>query len=97
VSRPAAITRSAPRRRATWIAIRPALPVGPSTRTSCPARKSIRRRSATHDDMAGFMAAATATGSLSSLDQLSGLIDPLAPGERRRLQAVLERMLEGAG
>ena len=31
-----------------------------------------------------------------ALDQLCGLIDPLTPGERRRLQAVLERMLERA-
>ncbi len=29
-----------------------------------------------------------------ALDQLSGLVDPLAPSDRRRLRAALERMLE---
>ena len=48
---------------ATWTASRPALPVAPRTRTLWPGSKLIRRRSATHDDMAGFMAAAMATGS----------------------------------
>ena len=60
------MTWLAPRYLATWTASRPALPVAPSTRTLWPGSKLIRRRSATHDDMAGFMAAAIATGSAPS-------------------------------
>ena len=56
----------APRRFATWTAICPALPVAPRTSTSWPAWKDTRWRSATQDDMAGFIAAATVTGSVPS-------------------------------
>jgi hypothetical protein len=65
-SRAAATTRAAPSRRATGTAVRPALPLPPRTSTLCPAAKPTRRRSATHDDIAGFIAAATATGSAAS-------------------------------
>ena len=34
--------------------------------TRCPSRKSILLRNATHEDMTGFIAAATTTGSLPS-------------------------------
>ena len=66
LSRPAAITWEAPKRLATWIAIRPALPVAPRIATRWPGLKSIRRRNATHEDMAGFIPAATTTGSIES-------------------------------
>jgi hypothetical protein len=56
----------APRRFATWTAIWPALPVAPRTSTSWPGWKDTRWRSATQDDMAGFIAAASATGSAPS-------------------------------
>jgi hypothetical protein len=51
---------------ATWTAIRPALPVAASTSTLWPGAKSIRRRRATHEAMAGFIAAAMGTGSVSA-------------------------------
>ncbi|HEV7706685.1 MAG TPA: hypothetical protein VGP16_00675 [Asanoa sp.] len=54
----------APNRLAIWIAIRPALPVAPRTSTLCRRGKSTRRRNATHDDIAGFIAAAIRTGSM---------------------------------
>ena len=66
VSRPAAITWDAPNLLATWIAIRPAFPVAPRIATCGRPPKSIRCRSATHEDMAGFIAAATTTGSMVS-------------------------------
>jgi hypothetical protein len=44
--------------------MRPALPVAPSTSTLCPGASSMRRRSATQEDIAGFIAAASATGSV---------------------------------
>ena len=43
-------------------AIRPALPFAPRTSTRAPGRKSIRRRSAIHADIAGFMPAASTAG-----------------------------------
>jgi hypothetical protein len=61
-----AITWLAPNLLATWIAIRPAFPVAPRIATRWPRLKSIRRRNATQEDMAGFIAAATAMGSISS-------------------------------
>ena len=60
------MTWPAPSCLATWTAIRPAWPVAPRTRTFCPGWNWIRWRSATQEDMAGFMAAATAMGSLPS-------------------------------
>ena len=65
-SRPAPTTRPAPSSRAIWTAIRPAFPVAPSTRTLWPGSIGTRRRSATHDDMAGFIAAATLATSVPS-------------------------------
>ncbi|MFJ1896202.1 hypothetical protein [Streptomyces sp. NPDC088115] len=62
--RPAPITRPAPRCRAIWTASRPALPVAPRTRTELPGRSETRERSATHEDMPGFIAAATSAGSV---------------------------------
>ena len=62
--RPAPMTVFAPSSFAIWTAIRPALPVAARTRTFWPAWNVTRWRSATHEDMAGFIAAATATGSL---------------------------------
>ena len=41
-------------------------PVAPRISTLDPAAKLVRRRRASHDDMAGFIAAATATGSVPS-------------------------------
>ena len=43
----------------------PALPVAPSTSTLWPGWKATRRRSATQEDIAGFIAAAIVTGSAS--------------------------------
>jgi hypothetical protein len=40
------------------MAIDPALPAAPSTSTLCPGWIGTRRRSATQEDMAGFIAAA---------------------------------------
>ena len=65
-SRPAPTTRPAPSRLATWTAIVPALPVAPNTSTLWPASIGTRRRSATHEDIAGFIAAATFATSTSS-------------------------------
>ena len=62
--RPAPTTRPAPSRLAICTAIAPALPVAPRTRTPCP-RIGTRHRSATHDDIAGFIAAATFATSAS--------------------------------
>ena len=73
-SRPAPTTRPAPSRLATCTAIAPALPVAPRTRTLCPGSIGTRRRSATHDDIAGFIAAAsfaTSASSGSSIDRRS--------------------------
>ena len=64
--RPAAMIWPAPNSFAIWTAIWPALPVAPRTSTFCPAWNCTRWRSATQEDMAGFMAAATAIGSLPS-------------------------------
>src|SRR2546429_3274138 len=52
-------------------AIAPALPVAPRTRTLCPGWIGTRRRRATHDDIAGFIAAATFAASASSGDRKS--------------------------
>jgi hypothetical protein len=51
---------------ATWTAICPALPVAPRISTDCPTSIGTRRRSATQDDMAGFIPAAIFTTSASS-------------------------------
>ena len=59
------MTWFAPRRFAICTAIWPAFPVAPRTSTFCPAWNGTRWRSATQEDMAGFMAAATAIGSAS--------------------------------
>ncbi len=56
----------APNSFAIWTASWPAFPVAPRTSTSWPAWKGTRWRSATQDDIAGFIAAATATGSVVS-------------------------------
>ena len=58
-SRPAPTTRPAPSSLATWTAIAPALPVAPRMSTLFPGSSGTRRRRATHDDIAGFIAAAT--------------------------------------
>ena len=47
------------------MAIEPAFPAAPRTSTLCPGRIGTRRRSATQDDMAGFIAAAIRAGSAS--------------------------------
>ena len=65
-SRPAAMTCPAPKNFATCTASCPALPVAPRMRTSWAGSKATRWRRPTQEDMAGFIAAATATGSLSS-------------------------------
>ena len=44
----------------------PALPVAPRTSTLWPAVIGTRRRNATQDDMAGFIAAATSTNGTSA-------------------------------
>jgi hypothetical protein len=46
--------------------MRPELPVAPRIRTVCPGSKLMRRRSAIHDDIAGFIDAATRIGSAES-------------------------------
>ena len=54
----------APRCLAISTAIRPALPVAPRTSTRCPGWSAIRVRSAIHEDIAGFIAAAIVAASL---------------------------------
>ena len=76
--RPAAITSPAPRCLAICTAIRPALPVAPSTSTDSPGASSARRRSPTQDDIPGFIAAAIATASTPSGS---------APARRRSISA----------
>jgi hypothetical protein len=51
---------------AIWIAICPALPVAPKISTRFPASKLTRLLSASHEDIAGIIAAAIVTGSTMS-------------------------------
>jgi hypothetical protein len=96
-SRPAATTFRAPNIRDTCTASSPELPVAPRISTSCPARNSARYRSASHDDMAGFMAAATATGSVpggsTTLRRTSirvcSAIEPRVPSCRTKYRSCL--------
>jgi hypothetical protein len=57
--------RPAPSRLATCTAMAPALPIAP--RSLCPGCGGTRRRSATQEDIAGFIAAATLATSTANL------------------------------